>query len=83
MTKRPEVRRLLRTLVIELLVYSVLLALYYLFVLRVLGQPLLHLLENHLTLYALAALGLVIAQGAVLDTITSFLVRLVRLDRFD
>ena len=83
MNDRPGLRRLLRTLAVELIIYGVLLAAYFLFALRFLDQPLMRLLENNLTLYALAALGLIFAQGAVLDAIASFLVRLFRRDLSD
>lgn len=81
MTNRPDPRRFIRTLAIELIVYGVLLAAYFVLALRFLGQPLTRLLEDNLTLYAIAGLSLIFVQGAVLDAIASFLVRLFGRDR--
>jgi hypothetical protein len=75
--------RFIRTLVVELTIYGVLLAVYFLVVLRFLGQPLTRLFDSNLPLYALAGLGLITAQGVVLDGVTSMLVRLIGLDHFD
>ena len=83
MIEKPNLRRLARTLVIELVVYGVLLVAYFLLVLRFLGQPLARLFDGNLALYGVVALALIVAQGAVLDAVTSFLVRLVGLDHFD
>jgi hypothetical protein len=75
--------RFIRTLVVELTIYGVLLAAYFMVVLRYLGQPLNHLFDTNLPLYALAGLGLIVAQGVVLDAVTSLLVRLIGLDHLD
>jgi hypothetical protein len=76
-------RRFIRTLVIELAIYGVLLTVYFLVVLRFLGQPLTRLFDSNLPLYALAGLGLITAQGVVLDGVTSLLVKLIGFDHFD
>ena len=81
--KNPNIRRFVRTFAVELLVYGVLLTAYFLLVLRYLGQPLIRLFDANLPLYGLAALGLIVAQGVVLDAVTSFLVKLVGFDYFD
>jgi len=64
---RPVVR-----LALGLALYVVLIA-GYLFVLRLLGAPLLRLYHTRLGVYALVALGLIILQGLVLESITTFL----------
>lgn len=66
MTNRPDPRGFIRTLAIELIIYGVLLAAYFLLAVRFLGQPLTRLLENNLTLYALVGLSLIFVQRAVL-----------------
>jgi len=59
-------------LALGLALYVVLIA-GYLFVLRLLGSPLLRLYQTRLGVYALVALGLIAAQGLVLESITTFL----------
>jgi hypothetical protein len=61
----------------------VLLAVYFLLVLRFLGEPLIRLFDDNLVLYAAAALGLIVAQGVVLDLVTSLLIRLLNVDALD
>jgi hypothetical protein len=64
-------------------VYAVLLIIYFLAVLRLLGGFLLDLFNNQLIVYAFIGLGLIVTQGIVLESLTSYLIRLLRLDRFD
>ncbi len=69
------------TLLVEVAIYAILLLAYFLLVLQFLGEPLRKLFQENLTLYAFLALGLIVAQGVVLDFVTSFLVqRLLRDD---
>lgn len=76
-------RRFIRTLAIELTIYGILLTVYFLLVLRFLGEPLTRLFDTNLPLYAVAGLGLITAQGVVLDGVTSLLVRFMGFDHFD
>jgi hypothetical protein len=72
-------RSLWVTLLVEIVVYALLLVVYFLLVLRFLGAPLDSLFERDLLLYGIVALGLIVAQGVLLDFVTSFLVqRLLR-----
>ena len=64
-------------------IYGVLLVIYFLLVLRFLGDFLFDLFNNQLVVYGFVGLGLIVAQGILLETITSFLIRLLRLDRLD
>ena len=82
MNKR-EMRVLLRNFVVELMVYGVLVAAYSVVVLRLLGEPLARLFGSNLTTYALISLGLIVAQGVLLDLITSFLLDRLRLGRLE
>ena len=54
---------------------------YFYAVLRFLGDFLINLFENQLLVYSFIGLGLIVAQAVLLETITSFLIRLLRLDR--
>jgi hypothetical protein len=82
MNKR-EMRVLLRNFVIELVVYGVLVAAYSTVVLRFMGEPLARLFNSNLTTYAVSSLGLILAQGVLLDIITSFLLDRLRLGRLE
>jgi len=76
-------RRLLRNFAIELLLYALLLVLYFIVVLRVLGRPLLELYMEQPVIYAAAALLLIVAQGVMLEYLTSLLIRLLGLERLE
>ena len=71
---RRKTQSFLRDLLIELVVYSLLVSVYYLLVLRFLGDPLAELFQNSLVSYAVAGLALVVAQAVFLDVLSSFLV---------
>jgi hypothetical protein len=79
----PKFKRFLRNFILELVVYGVLVVVYFLFVLRFLGGWLTDLFNNDLAVYAVFALGLVVAQGALLDFVTTFLLDLLKLERLD
>ncbi len=74
---------LLRNLLIELVVYGILVIAYSVVVLRLLGKPLARLFDGNLIVYALISLGLIVAQGVLLDMITSFLLDRLRLGRLE
>jgi hypothetical protein len=74
---------LIRNFAIEVLVYAVLVIAYFLLVLRILGDPLKALFSSNLSLYAIVALGLMVAQGVVLEFITSFLINVLGLERLE
>ncbi|MDX1686509.1 MAG: hypothetical protein R3248_00865 [Candidatus Promineifilaceae bacterium] len=76
-------RSLLRNFILEMILYGVLVVAYFLAVLRFLGEPLMELYESSLPLYAVAALILIVAQGVVLEWVTSFLVNLLGLERLE
>jgi hypothetical protein len=79
--KRPSLRTLVRNFAIEMIVYGALLVAYFLLVLRFLAAPLAHLFNNNLTLYGFASLALIVAQGLALEALTSWLIRVLKLDR--
>lgn len=81
--KDPRIRTLLRSFVIEMLIYAVLVVGYFWVVLRLLGDPLKRLFTNDLVLYAIVALVLIVAQSVLLEAISSFIVGWLGLDKFE
>ena len=76
-------RSLLRNFILEMILYGILVVAYFLVVLRYLGDPLTELYDANLRLYAVVALALIMAQGVVLEWVTSFLVDIMGLERME
>lgn len=76
-------RKLLRNFLIELILYGILVFIYFIVVLRFLGDPLQQLFTDNLTYYAFAGLGLIVVQGFVLDVVATYLLDLIGLDRLE
>lgn len=76
-------RSLLRNFILEMVLYGALVVAYFLVVLRYLGDPLTELYDSNLRVYAVVALALIVAQGVVLEWVTSFLVDLMGLERME
>lgn len=74
---------LVRNFVIELIVYSILVVAYFVVALRLLGEWLARLFHSNLVTYALISLGLIVAQGVLLDVVTSFLLDRLNLSRLE
>ena len=83
MSERSEMRTLVRNFLIELVVYGALVVGYFVVVLRWLGEPLVQLFDTNLVVYAVLALVLIIFQGVALEAVTSFLIKLLRLESFE
>ena len=79
----PRGRSFVRNMLIEFGIYGILLVIYFFAVLRFLGDFLFELFNNQLSVYAIVGLTLIVAQGVVLESVTSFLIRLLRLDRLE
>ena len=79
---KPDLPRLIRNFLIELTIYGILLVIYFFAVLRFLGEPIFNLYHHNTVAYALVGLGLIVVQAVVLEAITSYLIRWLRLDRF-
>ena len=77
-----EPRRLLRNLLFEVIIYSILILGYYLLVLRSLGDWISSLFNSNLYLYAFVGLVLIVFQAVILDFLTSFLMKFIKLDQF-
>jgi hypothetical protein len=73
-----EVKGSLKSFVVELLVYSVLVIGYYFFVLHFLADWIARLFHGDRRLYAVAALALIVCQGIVLELVTAALFALIR-----
>jgi hypothetical protein len=75
---KPGFKTSLRLFVLEFLVYGALVIGYYFAVLHFLGDWLHHLFESERRVYAALALGLIIAQGFLLEMLTRLLLTLVQ-----
>jgi hypothetical protein len=78
---RRPFRRVMRTFLIEMSIYGVLLIAYFFLVLKFLAIPLGNLFHSNLIIYAIASLGLIVLQGVALDTIVYFIIDLFKLNR--
>ncbi len=75
---KKETVKTLRAFAIELAVYAALVVGYFFLVLHFLGEWL-HQLEMHrVKTYASVAILLIIGQAVVLESVTTFLLRLIR-----
>ena len=81
--KEQRTWKLARNLAIELIVYSILVVAYFVVALQFLGEWLARLFHSNLVTYALLSLGLIVAQGVLLDAITSFLLDRLNLSRLE
>ena len=75
---KKETARTLRAFAIELVIYSVLVVAYFFLVLHLLGQWLYQLEVYHRYMYAAVAILLIIRQAVLLESVTTFLIRLIR-----
>lgn len=76
----PSQRRIQRFLV-ELTLYAIFLVIYFLLVLRVLGEPLAELYQEDLGLYAITSLALIVIQAVLLDYVVAWIVSKTGLGR--
>lgn len=83
MRTKPDLPRLIRNFLIEIVIYGILLVIYFFAVLRFLGDPINTLYTNNTIVYAVVGLGLIVIQAVALEAVTSYLIRLLRLDRFE
>jgi hypothetical protein len=68
----------LRAFLIELAIYAMLVVAYFLFVLHFLGDWLHGLEMHHRYAYAILAIALIIGQAVALESLTTFLLRMIR-----
>ena len=67
-----------KAFLVEVTLYALLVIGYFFLVLHFLGGWLTGLFHNHRTYYAFISLGLIVAQGMLLETLTTALLKLVR-----
>lgn len=70
---KPELKESIKRFALELAVYSVLVAGYYFLVLHLLGGVLADIYFHERRVYAALALGLIVAQGFLLEILTRLL----------
>ena len=75
---KKEIVRTVRAFAIELVIYALLVVAYFFLVLHLLGQWLYQLEVQHRYLYAGLAIFLIVGQAVLLESITTFLIRLIR-----
>ena len=75
----PSIRPLLRSLLIEIVIYIPLVGLFFVLVLRYASPHLTRLYHENLTAYAILALVLIVVQGSILELFTSWLLRKIGL----
>ncbi|HET6446410.1 MAG TPA: hypothetical protein VFI27_17715 [candidate division Zixibacteria bacterium] len=80
---QPDKRTLIRNFALELVVYGILVTIYFFVVLRSLGPWLADLYNSNLTIYAIAALAVIVIQSVFLEVITSFLIERLGLERLE
>ena len=81
--ENPKLRKLIRNFVLEVLIYSALVVVYFFLVLQFLAEPLGALFVSNLILYAFVALALIVVQGAVLEFFTSLLISRLGLESLE
>ena len=75
---KTEARRTLRAFALELILYAALVVVYFFAVLHFLGSWLVQLETQHIRVYAVVAILLIIGQAIVLEAVTTGLLRLLR-----
>jgi hypothetical protein len=78
-----NIKLFIRNFIIELILYGSLVVGYYLLALRYLNTYLTNVFQNNLLAYAVLALVLIIAQGVLLDSLTSFLLNKIKLGQLE
>jgi hypothetical protein len=73
-----ELKGWLKSFLIELLVYCVLVVGYFFLVLHLLGDWIAHLFEGDRRIYAFVALALIVGQGILLELLTAALFGLIK-----
>ena len=81
MLSNKDLPKLIRKFLIEMVVYGILLVIYFFAILRYLGEYLTRLYNDSLVIYAILALVLIVIQGVLLEALTSYLMKLLRLEQ--
>jgi hypothetical protein len=75
----PSFRPLMRSLSIELVIYAPLVTAYLILIVQFAKKPLVDLYHQSPVLYAIVATLVIIAQGVLLEAVTSWLLRKIGL----
>ena len=75
---KADTRKTLWSFLIELLIYTFGITVYFFLVLHFLGSWLERLGKENIKLYAVVAISLIIGQAVLLEWVTTFLFRLLR-----
>jgi len=75
---KKETVKTVRAFAIELVIYALLVTAYFFLVLHFMGQWLYQLEIHHRYLYAGLAILLIVGQAVLLESLTTFLIRLIR-----
>jgi len=78
MAASKKSRNVMRSLLVEIPVYAGLVTVYFFLVLHFLGGWLKEIFDSNKLIYAIVALVLIIGQGVVLETLTTWLLNFVR-----
>ena len=73
-------KKMIRSFIVELVIYGVLVIGYFIVILRFFNNFLSDMFENNLFVYSGLALILIVAQGVLLDFVTTFLVSHFKFD---
>jgi hypothetical protein len=75
---KQETAKTVRAFALELVIYALLVTGYFFLVLHLLGDWLYELEVQHRYIYAIVAILLIIGQAVLLESLTTFLIRLIR-----
>lgn len=75
---KKKIAKTVRAFALELVIYAFLVVAYFFLVLHLLGQWLYQLEVQHRYTYAALAILLIIGQAVLLESVTTFLIRLIR-----
>ena len=75
---KTEISATFRAFLVEILVYALLVVGYFFLILHSLSDWLQELHLHHVTLYAAVSVAIIIGQAVLLDTTTTWLLRLIR-----
>jgi hypothetical protein len=76
--RQRQMNRTLRAFVLELLIYAALVTGYFFAVLHYLGDWLVQIATQHIRVYAVLCIVLIIGQAVVLEAVTTTLMRILR-----
>ena len=73
----------LRNFILEMVIYGACVVVYFLLVLRFLGEPLAQLFKQNTALYGVIALILIVAQAVLLEVVTTWIITRLGVQRLE